>query len=145
MKRRTGIKLNSPERATALIVTLCLLPLFLVLALAFMTLSEADYSFSGQSTRRIKAHYLAESGIYYAYNNRSQWHYPYEEKNIVLSDGGRFDVKVEKLDELTGVLRISSEGKTQGTLSRINVIIAPGGRIFAWEEVFEGWKEEWEK
>lgn len=134
-------------RGFALAVILFLIPLFFVLALAFMSLTEADYTFSSHMARKIRAHYLAESGNTYAYNKRAQWNIPTPDdapEKIELTRNGVSLGKVKmwvrrrtftQNNSSIKVIEITSQGMDpSGVYTKITTLMNSDGEIISWNE-----------
>lgn len=139
--------LRSSRRAFALALILFLIPIFLVLALAFMTLAGADYTFSGHTARKVRAHYLAESGVTYAYSKRAQWNIPTPDNSpekIELLRGGGSLGKVKmwvrrRNFTLNGTtiptMEVTSQGMDpSGVSTKIVALVGVDGKIISWNE-----------
>jgi hypothetical protein len=138
---------RSSRKAFALATILFLIPLFLILALAFMSLAGVDYTFSGHMARKIRAHYLAESGTTYAYSKRAQWTIPTPDNDPERMELKRNGVSLGKVkmwvrmkslsynNVTTNALQITSQGMDpSGVYTKIVALMNPDGEIISWNE-----------
>lgn len=135
------------QKAFALAIILMLIPVFLVLSLAFMSLAGVDYSFSGHTSRKIRAHYLAESGITYAYTKREQWNIPTPDNSPEKIELTRNGLSVGKIkmwvrrrnftynNNTIPAIEITSQGMDpSGVYAIIVALETIDGEIISWNE-----------
>ena len=97
-------------------------------------MAGSEYSFAGQTAKKIQAQYLAGSGITYAYYNWPSWELPATGDNAVMIelDTGKVQIEAEKYG--TDKIKITSTGGRGFTRTKVIAVINLYGKILSWQE-----------